>query len=580
MAPAQTANELSGSDSLASSLLATWMELSLSLRIGLIGLIVLIVSLSVFVLLRRIGQRGRRQVLSAMTALSLLGTLVLGAWAMRLPNHEGSYFELWHQIVRVSAAVSATLFVIGALALSLPWVLDRIEGGTAVGYVAARHVRASKSGFLTVISILSITGVALSSLALCVVISIMGGFGADLKRKILGNNAHITVSYEGVGGFGDWDRAVDDVRLVPGVVAATPVAAGEAMASSNSNTAGVIVRGIEPESVGTVIDLVDNIEAGSIDFLENPDELLELPEGYVLGHGPGGQRYLKERELSTRLKDVDPDVARVIRHDATRPALIIGRELAKSLHVMVGDEVRLVAPLGDLGPMGVMPRTRRFRVGAIFYSGMYEYDSSHAYMLLSEAQAFLDLEGKINHVEVKVENSEQVEGVRQAVATSLDGRGLAVKDWKELNRNLFSALKLERLATFIILCIAITVACFCIVCTLLLMVTEKSKEIAIIKALGASDTMVLRIFMTEGLIIGSIGTVFGVVTGWVLCEGLRRLGVRLDPEVYYVDQLPIQVDVADYALIAVCALAITVLATVYPALAASRVRPVDGIRYE
>jgi lipoprotein-releasing system permease protein len=185
------------------------------------------------------------------------------------------------------------------LLLALPIVLNRVERGSFVGLVAARHVRASKSGFLTVISVLSIAGVALSSLALCAVISIMGGFGADLKRKILGNNAHISVDRGRVGGFGDWDRALDDVRLVPGVVAATPVAGGEAMASSNSNTSGVLVRGVEPETVAQVIDLVSNIEVGDFDYLGQPERLIDLPPNTVIGLGPGGQPYLKGSAKST-----------------------------------------------------------------------------------------------------------------------------------------------------------------------------------------------------------------------------------------------------------------------------------------
>ncbi len=318
-----------------------------------------------------------------------------------------------------------------------------------------------------------------------------------------------------------------------------------------------------------MIDLVVNIEVGKFDYLTDTKTLANLPPETVIGLGVSGQEFRKGPKFSA--DDTPPDEF---------PGLIVGRELAKSLHVLVGDEVTLVAPLGDLGPMGVMPRTKRFRIAAVFYSGMYEYDSSHVYMSLPRAQEFLDLDKKITNIEIKVQDAEQVAVVRDEVVASIGSSDLRVRDWQELNRNLFSALKLEKIATFIILCIAITVACFCIICTLLLMVTEKSKEIAIIKSLGASDNMVLRVFMAEGVIIGAVGTVFGVVTGWVMCEGLKGFGVRLDPEVYYVDTLPIEVNLVDYALVAVCALVITVLATLYPALSASKLRPVDGIRYE
>jgi lipoprotein-releasing system permease protein len=251
------------------------------------------------------------------------------------------------------------------------------------------------------------------------------------------------------------------------------------------------------------------------------------------------------------------------------------------LHVYVGDELTLVSPLGDLGPMGVMPRSRRFRVAAIFYSGMYEYDSSHAYMKLEAAQEFLDLKHLITAIEMRAENAERVTELRPRLSEAIaDRKNLRVRDWKELNKNLFSALQLEKIATFIILSVAIAVASFCIICTLLLMVTEKSKEIAILKAIGASDGAIRRIFMSEGMLIGGTGTVFGIVTGLMAMKGLEYFGVRLDPDVYYVDKLPISVDWLDYTLVAVTALVITTLATVYPAVAASRLRPVDGIRYE
>lgn len=549
-----------------------WQAWGLGYKIGLIGVLAALLIWGLARLLLRIGRSGRHNVLVAITVAFLVATVGFSAWSLRLPEPVGTYFVLWHQVVRVCAAISATLFVISAMVLAVPVILNRIEGGSAIGFIAARHVRASKSGFLTVISILSILGVFLSSFALCVVISIMGGFGADLKRKILGNHAHISVDRGDVGGFSEWGNALEQVRRLPGVVAATPAAAGEAMASSNSNTAGVIIRGIDTATVGTVIDLVANIEVGKFDYLTDTKALANLPPETVIGLGVSGQQFRKGPSFRSKLSEgEEPDEF---------PGLIVGRELAKSLHVLVGDVVSLVAPLGDLGPMGVMPRTKRFRIAAVFYSGMYEYDSSHVYMVLPRAQEFLDLDTKITNIEIKVADAERVATVREAVARTLAPLQLRVRDWQEMNRNLFSALKLEKIATFIILCIAITVACFCIICTLLLMVTEKSKEIAIIKSLGASDAMVLRIFMAEGFIIGAVGTIFGVVTGWVMCEGLKGFGVRLDPEVYYVDTLPIEVNLVDYALVAVCALVITVLATLYPALSASRLRPVDGIRYE
>jgi lipoprotein-releasing system permease protein len=445
-------------------------------------------------------------------------------------------------------------------------------------------VRATKSGFLTVISVLSIVGVALSALALCVVVAVMGGFGADLKRKILGNNAHVRVEAKKVGGFTNWRDLADDLRLVPGVKAVTPVAGGESMASSASNTAGVLLRGVDTETIGTVIDLLSNIEVGKFKYLEDTKRLANLPANEPIGLGPGGEVYLKGPDLKSYTSkldaELDPAVKDAVNEPDEFPGIVIGRELAKSLHVYVGDEITLVSPIGDLGPMGLMPKSRRFRIAAIFYSGMYEYDASQAYVKLDEGQDFLDLKQNVTALEIRLEDAEKVDAVRPLIEKQVQRGDVRVRDWKELNKNLFSALKLEKIATFVILSLAILVASFCILCTLLLMVTEKSKEIAIMKSLGASDRSILTIFMGEGMLIGAIGTYFGVATGFAAIKGLTVFGLRLDPDVYYVDRLPISADLTDFLLVALSALVITTLATVYPAIAASRLRPVEGIRYE
>jgi lipoprotein-releasing system permease protein len=559
-----------------------WEALGLWGRIGVIGVAVVAIVWLLFLGLRALGRKGRRQLLWAVTGLALLGALGLGYWVYTLPEQRGTYFVLWHQFVRVGAALSVVVFVAGTMALVIPRILDQIEGGRFVPFVASRHVRASKSGFLTAISILSMLGVGVSACALCVVVSVMGGFGADLKRKILGNNAHVRVESKKLGGFQHWRDLLEDVRKAPGVKAATPVVGGEAMASSATNTAGVLLRGVDSASIGDVIDLKDNIEIGKFSYLEHPEELANLPDDEPIGLGPRGEVYRKGPDFRPKLKEkLDPSVAAAVIPDDVYPAIVLGRELAKTLHVYVGDEITLVSPLGDLGPMGVLPRSRKFRVAAIFYSGMYEYDASHAYVMLDVAQDFLDQPGTITAIEVRTNDAERVAQVRPNIEALINDRDdLRVRDWNELNRNLFSALKLERVATFVILSIATLVASFCIICTLLLMVTEKSKEIAILKALGASDSAILRIFMLEGVMIGMLGTVFGVATGYAIAESLRRFGIRLDPEVYYIDRLPISVDWVDFVIVAFSALVITTLATLYPALAASRLRPVDGIRYE
>ena len=510
----------------------------------------------------------------------MLGVFALTFWSTKLPVLRGSMWSLKDTLVKAGAIVSGVLFVLFVLALLLPWLLDRLEGRSFSSFVGARHVRSPKSGFLTVISVLSICGVALSSCALSSVVSVMGGFSQDLKRKIIGNQAHITIDQESAAPWGEYDDVLNQVRLVPGVVAATPVVQSEVMVSSPSNLAGVIVRGVDPGSIGNVIDLPRDIEVGKLEYLEKPEELLHLPADEVIGIGPGGEQYLRGAEMGP--DEIDPEVKEALGAGPLRPGILVGRELAKTLHVYVGDEVTLVSPMGDLGPMGVMPRTKKFRVAAIFFSGMYEFDAGDVYVTIPEAQSYFGTDDKVSMIDVKTEDAERIEAVTARVTevVAQTRPDLRVRDWREINRNLFSALKLERFATFIILSIAILVASFCIICTLLLMVSEKGKEIAILKALGASDNAIMRTFMTEGIVIGAIGTVFGVVTGLALCTGLSVFGLRLDPDVYYIDRLPIAVNGWDFLTVAVSAISICTLATLYPAKAASTLRPVDGLRYE
>ena len=527
------------------------------------------------------GSRSMRNTLRTATGVAVLMFFGCVYWVYALPPVRGSAWTPVDAAARVATIIFGVVATILMLATLLPWILDRLEGARFALFVGARHVRSQKSGFLTVISVLSICGVAISSCALSSVISVMGGFSTDLKRKILGNNAHIVVDTVSQQPYADYGPVLERVRAVPGVVGATPVVNGEVMMSSASNLAGVIVRGIDPDSIGAVIDLKNNIEVGQFKYLEDPDRLRHLPPDEVIGIGAHGEEYKKGTDLLMEDTDLDPAVRAAIDvAPPLRPGIIIGRELSHTLHVFVGDDVTLVSPLGDLGPMGVMPRTRKFRVAAIFYSGMYEYDASHVYTLMSEAQDYFETAGKISAIDVKVKDAERVSDFTPAVAAAVNRDDLRVRDWRDMNKNLFSALKLERLATFIILSIAIIVASFSIICTLLLMVTEKGKEIAILKALGASDGDILRTFMIEGIVIGGIGTAFGVATGLAQCAGLGAFGLRLPPEVYYIDRLPVHVSGWDFLAVAASAMIICTLATIYPAYMASKLRPVDGLRYE
>ncbi len=536
----------------------------------------------------------RRTLWAVGLAAGVASSRALGAGPAHPGGAQRSPSASEDEIVRFSALGTGVFFLLAVLAAMLPIMLDALERRSFTSFVGARHVRATKSGFLTVISVLSMAGVAVSSCALCSVTSIMGGFGHDLKRKILGNNAHIVVDVTRPGGFSGWEEKLEATRralAASGGGAATPVVGGEAMASSSSNTAGALVRGIDPDTIGDVIDLKENIEVGKFDYFTDPEKLLELGPDEIVGRGPGGEPYFHGPDFRNA-PDTDPSLREFLKtNEKVYPGVIIGKELAKSLHVLVGEEISLLSPMGELGPMGLMPRTRKYRVAGIFYSGMYEYDATFAYVMLRDAQTFFGMKDRdrITQIDIRVPDPEKVEpdcarrsrrAIKGDAARPNKGATIRVRDWMEMNKNLFSALKLEKIATFIILSLAILVASFCIVCTLLLMVTEKGKEIAILKALGASDGAIMRIFMLEGVIIGGIGTVFGVGTALAACTGLSWFGVRLDPEVYYIDRLPVNVDPRDYAMVAVAAMIICTISTIYPAFAASELRPVEGLRWE
>jgi lipoprotein-releasing system permease protein len=262
------------------------------------------------------------------------------------------------------------------------------------------------------------------------------------------------------------------------------------------------------------------------------------------------------------------------------PGLIVGQELARALRLVVGDRVTVVSPRGDLGPTGPIPKTRPFRIAGIFYSGMYEYDMKHAYIDLGVAQRFLRSEGRISGIEVKVEDVERAPALAAGLASTIGQDGLRVRDWKMMNQQLFGALALEKLAMFITLGIAILIAGFSVFGTLTLLVQEKRREVGILKAMGTSARGVIRIFVIEGLLIGAAGALMGLGLGFVLTFAAEHFGIRMNPEVYYIDKLPVHLDPTEFAMVGAATVVVCLAATLFPAYQASRVRPVDALRYD
>ncbi|MEM7435581.1 MAG: ABC transporter permease [Myxococcota bacterium] len=504
--------------------------------------------------------------------VGITGLFVAVSLALPLAPVEGHDGSLAGAVVRV---VVTTLFASRLALRAVGPLLSLFERIGFRSMVAARHLRAKKTGFLAASGTLSVLAVAVSSCMLISVLSVMGGFRADLKKKILGNHAHIVVD-RAFAEINDWQPILDKTRKASGVRAATPYLQTEVMVSSLSNRAGAVLRGIDATSVSDVTDLGQNMTHGKLDYLDHPERILE-PDDEPTQAG-AFDAMLEEADDDDARPDDSPE-PEAEASDAM-PGLVVGQELARALRLVVGDRVTIVSPRGELGPTGPVPRTKPFRIAGIFYSGMYEYDMKHAYVSLPVAQRFLNAGEAISGLEVKVDDVERAPAMAASLAASLGDGDLRVRDWKTLNQQLFGALALEKLAMFITLGIAILIAGFSVFGTLTLLVQEKRREVGILKAMGTSARGVIRIFVLEGLLIGAAGGLLGLGLGFVLTFAAEHFGIRMNPEVYYIDKLPVKLDPTEFALVGAATVVVCLAATLFPAYQASRVRPVDALRYD
>jgi len=371
-------------------------------------------------------------------------------------------------------------------------------------------------------------------MALIVVLSVYTGFTEGLRDQIIGINAHILVQQFG-GEIDNPDQLQEEVVSVKGVVAATPYIYGQALISSGRSSAGIVLRGIDPESAGKVIKLESQMLSGSLGDLAADNGL---------------------------------------------PAIILGKDLAAQLRVSAGWKIRLISPNGPLTPMGVLPKVRTCRVTGIFETGMYEYDSSMGFVNLETARGLTGMDRGVHGLEVRVADVDKANVTAAAIKEQL-GNGYSVRDWMQINQNLFAALKLEKIGIFIALDLIILVAALNIISALVMVVMEKTRDIAILKSMGATTGSIMRIFFYQGAVIGLSGTLLGVGSGLALCALLKRYKIiELPSNVYPMSTMPVKVVPMDVTVIAVSAILITLAATLYPSWKASKIRPAEALTYE
>jgi lipoprotein-releasing system permease protein len=442
--------------------------------------------------------------------------------------------------------------------------------------------RRRKRPATVVMTAISVAGVSVGVWALTVVLSVMSGFEADLKHKILGTNADaLLLKYS--SDFAEWKAVMPKAAAVQGVVGVSPFIMNEVILSHDQTVTGAELKGIDPATVGSVSELPKQVIAGKLQWVATPKQMptaVVAPNENKSLEGPEYDQYLddvwKRREQHPDEQPrLDPEVLK------NMAAICIGKEMSHQLRAWVGDVVNVITPLGgEMTPSGPVPRSKPFRVACILYSGMYEYDSKFVYIGVPDAQKFFKMGDSITGLELKFFDVDAARAVGRRVVAALGGFPYRTKDWAELNRNLFSALKLEKLAMAIILTFIVLVACFNILSTLIMLVLEKTKEISILKSMGARDASVMKIFVVEGLTIGAIGTGVGLLLGLASCSFIERFGLQLDPDVYYISNLPVTVDAGQFAMVAAISLCLSYLATLYPATKASRLSPVDGLREE
>jgi len=419
-------------------------------------------------------------------------------------------------------------------------------------FIGLRYLKAKRRNrTISFNTLISIAGVTIGVAALIATLGIMTGFKEDLQSKILGTNSHIIVTSRTGETIKGYTELTDTVAAVPDVVAATPFIFKQVLLTSDTGSHGVVLRGIDVRREPAVTDIARNLKSGSLAELERVGPAGKAPPA------PDG-----------RAAEPPPQL----------PGIIIGKELSLRLGVFPGDRLNVVSPVGPMSALGMIPKVRGYRVAGVFEAGMFEYDSSLAYVSIKQAQEFFNMGDAVTGIEVKVADVFAADRIAKAIEGAI-GFPYWARDWMKLNKNLFSALKMEKFMMFVLLALVVVVASFNIVSTLTMIVVEKHREIAILKAMGATGQAVMRIFMLNGLVIGIVGTAIGIPLGYGFCWAIQEF-YTLPGDVYYLSRIPVNIKIMDVLTVALSAITMTFLATIVPCRQAARLDPAEALRYE